>query len=329
MNLSELPTTEENFPLAFALRHFHNATKQTFAQPNPVHRYRRADVIRILRITARQLAQWQNAGLVAAADSYTFFDLLQMKKIRDLRAKRVRSAVIRESLQAMQKQVAGMENPLLEAGTFATGTRVVFRHEGHAIEPTSGQFVMDFNAGGRVVPSNVKSMRAAETSSEYFARGVGLEEDPRSQAEAIAAYKKVLEIDPLHAAAYINLGTLYYNRQDYVLAEAHYRKAVEADPRYALAYFDLGNVLDETGRVGEAIKAYKTALQLAPTYADSHYNLALAYDKTRQPRLALQHWRAYVRLDSSGPWATHAKNQIRRILDDDGLKVVYRKKKYS
>ena len=290
-----------------------------------MHRYRRADVIRILRITARQLAKWQKAGLVAAADNYSFIDLLQMKKIRDLRAKRVRSAVIRESLQAMLKQVAGMENPLLEAGTFSTGSRIAFRHEGHALEPTSGQFVMDFSPGERVVPANVKSMHAAETASEYFARGVALEEDPRSQTQAIAAYKKVLELDPDHAAAYINLGTLYYNRQDYARAESHYRKAVEVDPRYALAYFDLGNVLDETGRVADAINAYKTALQLAPTYADAHYNLALAYEKTRQARSALQHWRAYVRLDTSGPWATHAKNQIRRILETEGLKVVYRR----
>jgi tetratricopeptide (TPR) repeat protein len=274
------------------------------------------------------MVQWQKAGLVAAADSYSFVDLLQMKKIRDLRAKRVRSAVIRESLQAMLKQVAGMENPLLEAGTFSTGTRVAFRHEGHALEPTSGQFVMDFSPSDRVVPANVKSMRTAQTASEYFARGVALEEDPRSQAEAIAAYRKVLDLDPGHAAAYINLGTLYYNRQDYAKAESHYRKAVEVDPRYALAYFDLGNVLDETGRVADAINAYKTALQLAPTYADAHYNLALAYEKTRQSRAALQHWRAYVRLDSSGPWATHAKNQIRRILDNEGLKVVYKKKKF-
>ena len=275
------------------------------------------------------MVQWQKAGLVAAADSYSFVDLLQMKKIRDLRAKRVRSAVIRESLQAMLKQVAGMENPLLEAGTFSTGTRVAFRHEGHALEPTSGQFVMDFSPSDRVVPANVKSMRTAQTASEYFARGVALEEDPRSQAEAIAAYRKVLDLDPGHAAAYINLGTLYYNRQDYAKAESHYRKAVEVDPRYALPYFDLGNVLDETGRVADAINAYKTALQLAPTYADAHYNLALAYEKTRQSRAALQHWRAYVRLDSSGPWATHAMNQIRRILDNEGLKVVYKKMKKS
>ena len=123
-------------------------------------------------------------------------------------------------------------------------------------------------------------------------------------------YQQVLELDPDHAAAHINLGTLHYNRQEYALAEKHYRRAIEVDPRYALAYFDLGNVLDETGRVAEAIQTYSTALQLAPTYADAHYNLALAYEKIKEPRKALKHWRAYVKLDTVGPWAVHARNQI-------------------
>jgi Tetratricopeptide repeat len=70
-------------------------------------------------------------------------------------------------------------------------------------------------------------------------------------------------------------------------------------------------------------------LMLAPTYADAHYNLALAYEKLKQPRRALRHWRAYVQLDSSGPWSSHARNQIRRILDADVLKIVHRVKERS
>ncbi len=294
-----------------------------------MHRYQRADVLRILRITPRQLQQWQKAGLVAASDQYSFFDLIQLKKVRDLRAKRVRSAVIRQSLEAMQKQVAGMENPLIEAGSFSTGTRVAFRHEGKAFDPIAGQFVMDFSPQPeqRVVPAqHVAPIRITETAAEFFARGVALEEDPASYRDAIAAYNKVVEMEPNHAAAFINLGTLYYNLQDYRQSEAHYRKAIEADPRYALAYFDLGNVLDETGRLQEAIRIYKTALQLAPTYADAHYNLALAYEKTRDHRKALNHWKAYVGLDKSSAWAAHARSQISRILQNDKLKVVYRKK---
>ena len=293
-----------------------------------MHRYSRTDLLRILRLTARQLTSWEKAGLLTPAETYSFFDLLQVKKVRDLCARRVRPAVIRESLQAMQKQVAGMENPLLEAGAYSTGARVVFRHEGKALEPIAGQFVMDFDPADKVVAANPKlrAIAADEGVAELFARGIALEEEPSTQTEAIEVYQKVLELEPQHAAAHINVGTIFYNRQEFANAEHHYRAAIEADPRYALAYFDLGNVLDETGRVPEAIKAYSTALVLAPTYGDAHYNLALAYEKIKQPRKALKHWRAYVRLDSTGPWSVHARNQIRRILTSDSLKIVYRGK---
>jgi len=292
-----------------------------------VYRYSRADLLRILRLTARQLAAWEKAGLVAAAESYSFFDLLQIKKVRDLCARKVRPTVIRQSLEAMQKQVAGMENPLLEAGSFTTGHRIAFRHQGKLVEPIAGQFMFDFSPEEKVVASTpIATLRPEPMPTdvgELFARGIALEEDPNHQLQAIATYEKVLELDPNHAAAHINLGTLYYNRQEYALAEEHYRRAIVVDARYALAYFDLGNVLDETGRVAEAIQTYNTALQLAPTYADAHYNLALAYEKVKEPRKALKHWRAYVKLDTTGPWAVHARNQIQRILQSDGLKLVH------
>jgi len=268
--------------------------------------------------------------LVAPAETYSFFDLLQVKKLRDLCARKVRPAVIRRSLDAMQKQAAGMENPLLEAGAFPTGHRIVFRHEGKVLEPIAGQFMFDFSPDEKVVTSTpIPAPRPEPTPTdvtELFARGIALEEDPGSQLEAITTYQRVLEMDPDHAAAHINIGTLYYNRQEYGRAEHHYRRAIEIDSRYALAYFDLGNVLDETGRVAEAIKTYETALQLAPTYADAHYNLALAYEKVKEPRKALRHWRAYVKLDTTGPWATHARNQAQRILQADGLKLVLNRK---
>jgi tetratricopeptide (TPR) repeat protein len=290
-----------------------------------VYRYSQADLLRILKVSSRQLAAWEKAGLIAAAESYSFFELLQIKKVRDLCARKVRPAVIRQSLEAMLKQVSGMENPLLEAGAFTTGNRIAFRHKGKVVEPIAGQFMFDFSLGQRVVSSTPISSyteAAPSDAAELFARGIALEEDPNHQVQAIEMYQQVLELDPEHAAAHINLGTLHYNRQEYALAEKHYRHAIEVDPRYALAYFDLGNVLDETGRVAEAIQTYNTALQLAPTYADAHYNLALAYEKIKEPRQALKHWRAYVKLDTVGPWSVHARNQIQRILQTDGLKLI-------
>jgi tetratricopeptide (TPR) repeat protein len=296
-----------------------------------VYRYSRAELIRILRLLPRQIQTWEKAGLVKASEEYSFFDLVQIKKVRDLCAQRVRPAVIRQSLEAMQKQVAGMENPLLEAAAFESGRRVAFRHQGRLVEPIAGQFMFDFSSSfeeKNLVTSSPKNGPELVITdvAELFARGIVLEESPSTQNEAISAYLKVLEMDPEHAAAHINLGTLYYNRQEYSLAERHYRSAIEIDPRYALAHFDLGNVLDETGRVEEAIATYKTAIQLAPTYADAHYNIALAYEKIREPRKALQHWRAYVKLDTTGPWTVHAKHEIQRILQGDSLKLVHNRK---
>lgn len=292
--------------------------------------YSRADLLRILHVTPRQLANWERAGLLASAESYSFSDMLEIKKVRDLCAMSVRPNVIRESLEAMRKQAAGVEKPLLEAGAWTTKKhRVAFRHDGKLLEPIAGQFLMDFSEREKVVTSTPVP-RSEPTPQEHevaawFARGIALEESPSTQTEAIAAYHRVLDLEPAHAAAHINLGTLYYNRQDFGLAERHYRKAIESDARYALAYFDLGNVLDETGRVQEAVQTYKVAIQLAPTYADAHYNLALAYEKLREPRKALKHWQAYIKLDTSGPWSVHARSQIKRILQADGLRIVYKR----
>jgi tetratricopeptide (TPR) repeat protein len=100
------------------------------------------------------------------------------------------------------------------------------------------------------------------------------------------------------------------------------------DPSYVLAFFDLGNVLDELQRSEESIAAYRRAVALAPRYADAHYNLALAYERKGQHRSALQHWLAYVKLDSRGPWAEHARSQIRKLLSREKLAITSRSTKY-
>jgi hypothetical protein len=61
--------------------------------------------------------------------------------------------------------------------------------------------------------------------------------------------------------------------------------------------------------------------------ADAHYNVALALEKTKQPRKALHHWRAYVKLDSTGPWSTHARAQIAKIVKQENLAIVARQDK--
>lgn len=297
-----------------------------------VTRYTRQDVLRILRLNARQLTAWERAGLVPAAEHYSFEHLVQLRKLRDLRSTRITVKSIRASVDAMQ-QAAGMRNPLLEAGAVRRGSRLAFRHSGALVEPMTQQLMFDFEHGAeqaqpqvcaRAIMAPSPARRAAEVQ-ELFMEAVQLEEQPSTIAQAQSLYERLLELDPEHAAAAINLGTIYYNQRHYERAEALYRSATVMDPEYALAFFDLGNVLDEMQRLHEAIAAYQRAVQLVPQYADAHYNLALAYERQNQHRRALRHWLMYARLDPVGPWASHAKTRARKILGNEKLSIVSRR----
>jgi len=71
--------------------------------------------------------------------------------------------------------------------------------------------------------------------------------------------------------------------------------------------------------------AYQRAVVLVPQYADAHYNLALAYERQGQHRRALRHWLTYVRLDPVGPWASHARTRVQKILGAERLSIVSRR----
>src|SRR5271170_6922687 len=115
-----------------------------------------------------------------------------------------------------------------------------------------------------------------------FASAIKLEKDPKTRRDAMRVYQRVIDAQPDHAGAHINLATLHYQARDFENAEIHYRLALTVDPEYALAWYDIGNVFDETGRLHDALEAYARAIKLAPTYADAHYNLALLYEKLKQ-----------------------------------------------
>jgi tetratricopeptide (TPR) repeat protein len=228
----------------------------------------------------------------------------------------------------------------VEAGAVGRGSGVAFRYGGTLVDPLTHQLAFDFAASSPEESSVVSALGGARNSSdrawiqsavqdgevqEMFFRAVQMEEDANTLEEAAALYRQILDIRPNHAPAAINLGTIHYNRREFDRAEELYRRATVADPGYALAFFDLGNVLDETMQSNEAIAAYRQAVSLVPHYADAHYNLALAYERQGERRRALRHWLMYARLDPVGPWGSHAKCQVRKILSNERLLIVSRR----
>ena len=290
--------------------------------------YSRQDVLRILQISSRQLQGWERAGLITQREIYSFQDLGQLRTLRSLREEDVSAASIRHSIVAM-KAVAGMSNPLQEASLVRTGTRLAFRCDGAMVDPIRRQLLFDFDRLDKqlAAPEVCQLPRSTSAHSvgvqDLFVAAVQAEELGDKQ-RAITIYEEMLALDPVYAPAYINLGTIYFHLRQFDRAEALYRRATETDPGYVLAFFDLGNVLDELERPDESIAAYQRSIALSPRYADAHYNLALAFERKGDRRAALRHWEAYVRLDKSGPWAEHARGQIRKLLDREKLSIAWR-----
>jgi len=304
--------------------------------------YSRQDVLRILQISCRQLQGWERADLIPPQQIYSFQDLGQLRTLRALREDDVPAASIRHSIVAM-KAVSGMANPLLEACLVRMGTtRLAFRHSGSIVDPIRRQLLFDFERLDRLDRMGLEKLDGTNGSAGFepsplrrpgpstprgvqdrFLAAVQAEEAGEKQ-RAIGLYEEILSIDPSYAAAYINLGTILFHQRNFVLAEELYRRATVVDASYVLAFFDLGNVLDELQRLDESIEAYRRAVALSPRYADAHYNLALAYERKNDRRKALSHWQSYVRLDHSGPWAEHARIQIRKLLSQEKLAIAGR-----
>ena len=294
-----------------------------------VNRYSRVDALRILHLQARQLVGWERAGLIPSKDAYSFEELGRLRTLRDLRARRLSAKAIRASLEAMQR-VAGVGNVLLEMSAVRRGSKLSFRFAGSLLEPLTQQLAFDFeSSAGRSLAVTAGAGRALPGQTVdvqgMFLRAVAMEDSSEGASGAVELYEQILEIRPRHAPTLINLGTIYYNRKLFPMAEAMYRRATEADPEYALAFFDLGNVLDEMQRLPEATAAYQRAVSLVPQYADAHYNLALAYERQGERRRALRHWIAYSKLDPVGPWSAHARLQARKILKLEKLSIVSRR----
>jgi superkiller protein 3 len=72
----------------------------------------------------------------------------------------------------------------------------------------------------------------------------------------------------------VELGKFYYLNQKYDQAVAEYRKAVELDPKNADARFNLGIALETINDLEGARDAFEKLLELEPDYkgAQEHYD---------------------------------------------------------
>jgi tetratricopeptide (TPR) repeat protein len=107
----------------------------------------------------------------------------------------------------------------------------------------------------------------------HFLMALVAERDGRRD-DARKAYRAAIEAAKGdYPEAYLNLGVLERNADDFAAARQAYDKALELRPRYPAAWLDIGKLLEAQGKPAEAEEAYRKALAIEPRHANGQLYL--------------------------------------------------------
>ena len=119
--------------------------------------------------------------------------------------------------------------------------------------------------------------------------GIALHEDGGID-EAIACYRKAVELKPDFADAYLNLGNVLKEEGGVEEAIASYRKAVEVKPDFVDALSQLASELSNRDEFDEAISLYKRALIADPEHVNSSAGLGWCFLKSDRSEEATEYY---------------------------------------
>lgn len=276
--------------------------------------YATRDVAALLGLSVAQVRSYVRSGCLSPAQGargehrFSFQDLILLRTAKGLLESRVPHRRILHALRNLREQLPD-GRPLTGVRISAQGHHVVVRDGSEVWNPESGQALLDFEVSelAREAASLGRKARARElgeappeeTAEDWYEHGVELEEDEPDQA--IAAYRRGLELDPNLADAHLNLGRLLHESgraADLATAETHYRRALSLRPNDATAAFNLGVALQDLKRHHDAIEAYEKALALDPRLPDAYFNLAVICEELGRRKTAFCHLKSYKALIS-------------------------------
>ena len=89
-------------------------------------------------------------------------------------------------------------------------------------------------------------------------------------------YERIIELAPKDPNSYTKLASSYFSNQDrYDDAMATFRRALEVDPKHPLTLNNIGATMYDNGETKTSLQYFKDALAIKPNYLTAQHNLAL------------------------------------------------------
>jgi tetratricopeptide (TPR) repeat protein len=165
---------------------------------------------------------------------------------------------------------------------------------------------------------------AATSASQYRAIGLSYRANDRYD-EAIAAFKKSVELEPQNASGRVLLGwTQHLAGQEKAAAES-LLPVIYNDPQYVPALNALGIVYLVNGDVTAAVATHAWAATIEPNNEIAYYNLSLSLHQLKLYSLAILTATKAAKLEPSNPHPLVAKAiAYWKLGDRPAAKLAYR-----
>lgn len=131
-------------------------------------------------------------------------------------------------------------------------------------------------AAGRQRPNAPSSHKSSFNIEQALAKGIKNHQTGNLQ-QAEQLYKKILSINPNHAATLHAQAILACQRGQHAAAVTLFQKAIHENPSVAVYHYNLGNALKDLGQVTEAVPCYQQVLLLNPAHLEALNNLGIIF----------------------------------------------------
>lgn len=280
----------------------------------------------LLGVTPAIVRGWQRRGLVTPVrivhrlPYFDFQEVAAAQRLAQMLAAGASPKTIESQLKALRRWLPNVERPLAQLSVIVDGRAILLRKDGGLLEP-GGQYRFDFDTAGdaaSVVPFDSSAIEASvddpiepddESPSALRDAAARCEEQGRL-AEAADFYRAALAASGPDAETNFQLADVLYRLGDLGAARERYFTAIEIDEDYVEARANVGCILAEEGRTELAAAAFAGALRFHDAYPDVHYHLARTLDELGRSAEAESHWRTFLELVPTSPWADDARRRL-------------------
>jgi Tfp pilus assembly protein PilF len=157
--------------------------------------------------------------------------------------------------------------------------------------------------------------------------GKAFYENPTTQTQAVAEFKKALDMLPDSARERVNYGISLLHAAKTAEGIAELEKAQKQDPKIPHTWFNLGIAYKKESKYDQAIAEFEGMIKLVPNEPISHYNLGALYRLSGKPDEALKEFELSSKLNPrlAGPHFQlfNAYRQLNRPADAEREQKIF------